>query len=979
VNGEYISDPDNDFGKDATSFNPLIAKDAYGFSLLYFDNDYNARVNSTYTNTGFSVSNDSGIPHSTNDLYNGNIKEMITSLRDEEDQMLKTQINKYEYDQLNRIKDMTSYAITGSGYSSGYQNSYTSAYNFDRNGNLQTLVRSVFDEGTGNLVPMDNFSDGPDPGYKYISGTNKLALVKDAVSGDPYTVDIEDQEIAGLPYDENDAGTHNYSYDDIGQLILDRDELITIDWRVDGKVARVNKFADDTFANILEIIEFEYDGLGNRIAKRVIDNTTQDVTGYHYIRDAQGNVLSVMETVADKEDILNKTFTSFGVKEFHLYGSNRLGVEQGQISSFSTGLEDIDSGSSMVLELDDEATATWLPGTITNETDHSAVNYEVAAKVLLKQSLATNDSLKVGTLAFANTLISSGLPVEDRLNTLDVYIINDGGEYKPGFISTSITENTDITSVDVSVANGVSETDIMTKGIDFSYSSEFAFNDLKATLYINDSIYDHNNGLTIVADTLSVTQTIDVNTPSTLGGASPTLFQIKNLQYRLTTEYNTLEDAFQLDEGSGDPTSKSGLLTMAVAATGNYWMPSAYTDEDLVKATFVRKVGDRRYELSNHLGNVLSVISDKKIPTLTGSSLDYFNADIKAYNDYYPYGMLQPGRHQNTGDYRYGFQGQEMDDEVKGEGNSINYKFRMHDPRVGRFFAVDPLDWKYPWNSPYAFSENRVIDAMELEGLENLVMTQYHYQLSGKKIKLSQGIVKTDGDWTGNRYRESYFFSKNGDHNYQYFTESGEDRNGTAWLKMKIENPHYFHALNLYHDFQARKTKRVVGDGAIIVGGIITTIASAGTATGPYLAAFGITSGIFATGSGSAKLILDLQDRPFEADRIPTSPLGGLGVAIDEMAGVGNKFQTAGDIATSLILLMNNAGGVAKWDGLTVGQKIYGTTLLINAIDTALKKDFNEEMKNKLSEDVVKILDEFAKISKANEEDNNVDKKDDDE
>lgn len=42
----------------------------------------------------------------------------------------------------------------------------------------------------------------------------------------------------------------------------------------------------------------------------------------------------------------------------------------------------------------------------------------------------------------------------------------------------------------------------------------------------------------------------------------------------------------------------------------------------------------------------------------------------------------------------------------------------MHDPRLGRFFAVDPLAPKYPHNSPYAFSENRLIDGIELEGLE---------------------------------------------------------------------------------------------------------------------------------------------------------------------------------------------------------------------------------------------------------------------
>ncbi len=92
--------------------------------------------------------------------------------------------------------------------------------------------------------------------------------------------------------------------------------------------------------------------------------------------------------------------------------------------------------------------------------------------------------------------------------------------------------------------------------------------------------------------------------------------------------------------------------------------------------------------------------------------------------DYYPFGMEMASRSGNNGNYRYGFQGQEKDDEIKGGGNSVNYKFRMHDPRLGRFFAVDPLASKYSYNSPYAFSENRVIDAIELEGAEKLKITQ---------------------------------------------------------------------------------------------------------------------------------------------------------------------------------------------------------------------------------------------------------------
>ena len=82
--------------------------------------------------------------------------------------------------------------------------------------------------------------------------------------------------------------------------------------------------------------------------------------------------------------------------------------------------------------------------------------------------------------------------------------------------------------------------------------------------------------------------------------------------------------------------------------------------------------------------------------------------------------MLIPNRHNSSNSYRYGFQGQEKDDELKGPGNSLNYEFRMHDPRVGRFFATDPLTKSYPWNSQYAFAENRVIDGIELEGGEFL-------------------------------------------------------------------------------------------------------------------------------------------------------------------------------------------------------------------------------------------------------------------
>jgi len=87
---------------------------------------------------------------------------------------------------------------------------------------------------------------------------------------------------------------------------------------------------------------------------------------------------------------------------------------------------------------------------------------------------------------------------------------------------------------------------------------------------------------------------------------------------------------------------------------------------------------------------------------------------------YYPFGMTMPGRNTNPGDYRYGFQNQETDPEML--GGAVAFKYRVHDPRIGRFLSVDPLSASYPHNSPYAFSENDVIRAVELEGLEKHIV-----------------------------------------------------------------------------------------------------------------------------------------------------------------------------------------------------------------------------------------------------------------
>ncbi len=81
--------------------------------------------------------------------------------------------------------------------------------------------------------------------------------------------------------------------------------------------------------------------------------------------------------------------------------------------------------------------------------------------------------------------------------------------------------------------------------------------------------------------------------------------------------------------------------------------------------------------------------------------------------------MIQPGRNFNSSEYRFGFNGMESDDEISGVGNSYTAEFWQYDPRLGRRWNIDPLTWKYPWQSPYAsFNNNPIyfIDPIGLEG-----------------------------------------------------------------------------------------------------------------------------------------------------------------------------------------------------------------------------------------------------------------------
>lgn len=58
----------------------------------------------------------------------------------------------------------------------------------------------------------------------------------------------------------------------------------------------------------------------------------------------------------------------------------------------------------------------------------------------------------------------------------------------------------------------------------------------------------------------------------------------------------------------------------------------------------------------------------------------------------------------------------EKDDELKGIGNSYDFGARMFDPRVGRWFAPDPMEKEFCYISPYAYALNNPIFNIDSDG-----------------------------------------------------------------------------------------------------------------------------------------------------------------------------------------------------------------------------------------------------------------------
>lgn len=151
----------------------------------------------------------------------------------------------------------------------------------------------------------------------------------------------------------------------------------------------------------------------------------------------------------------------------------------------------------------------------------------------------------------------------------------------------------------------------------------------------------------------------------------------------------------------------------------------------------------------------------------------------------------------------------ENNDEISGEGNSLDYGARIYDSRMGRWFSLDPLMTKYPNLSPYNFVDNSPIYCKDGDGKDIIVLCApaKAKDFEGKHPTGHQAVLignEKDG-WT--------FYSFDG------HDEEGNDgkTSGKPFKTLKeFANSEYNTYKDNYDDGQGLETSHRTEDGKVI-------------------------------------------------------------------------------------------------------------------------------------------------------------------
>ena len=292
-----------------------------------------------------------------------------------------------------------------------------------------------------------------------------------------------------------------------------------------------------------------------------------------------------------------------------------------------------------------------------------------------------------------------------------------------------------------------------------SYSSHFGTMDNLAY------VYDAGNKLLKVTDAISLSGSVkgqfhDGNTSGNDYEYDANGNMIKDLNKGIVGTNNTagiqynhlnLPTSVTISDNKGDGT---GAITYIYDATGIKLQRSASGDITQYAGNYIYKNGSLEffnqpegyvekpgtlyeyvYQYKDHLGNIR--LSYKNIGSVSSPNLQ-----IEDEKNYYPFGLEHKGYNNivNGVENNYKtYQGQERTEDLG--LNVLEFKWRIHDPAIARFWQIDPLAEKFAYNSTYAFSENSPIGFFELEGLEKISI----HSASFAPFKTFGGPYKGDG------------------------------------------------------------------------------------------------------------------------------------------------------------------------------------------------------------------------------------------
>jgi RHS repeat-associated protein len=113
-----------------------------------------------------------------------------------------------------------------------------------------------------------------------------------------------------------------------------------------------------------------------------------------------------------------------------------------------------------------------------------------------------------------------------------------------------------------------------------------------------------------------------------------------------------------------------------------------------------------------------------------------------------------------SGGYRYGYQGYESDDEVKGPKNEYKTQFRQYDPRIGRWQSQDSKSRNYPAWSSYAGHGNNPIINIDIDGNDFIFFAGAGYAGENEKKQYNLSMINTMRSILGGDFFVAEFTNK---------------------------------------------------------------------------------------------------------------------------------------------------------------------------------------------------------------------------